>query len=141
MIDEELKQKAQRLALERAEKSAALENAKQEVELSLNQLDAQIEELADMQKKLIADKQELLALLGRPDPLKQRKRQAPGTLIKAYTEALKTSPQGMTSTEVVAWLKKNRPELKTVSIPAVLSRGLDDGRLQKDDQGRFTLAW
>ena len=141
MIDEELKQKAQRLALERAEKSAALENAKQEVELSLNQLDAQIEELADMQKKLIADKQELLALLGRPDPLKLRKRQAPGTLIKAYTEALKASPQGMTSTEVVAWLKKNRPELKTVSIPAVLSRGLDEGRLQKDDQGRFKLAW
>lgn len=141
MIDEGLKQKMQRLASERAEKTAALENARQEAELSLKQLDAQIEELAALQHKLIADKQELLVLLGQIVPGKKiKKRQARGTLIFAYTEALKANPKGMISAEVVAWVQKNMPDIETRSIISVLSRGVDDGRLHKDDQGRFRLA-
>ena len=141
MIDEDLKQKMQRLALETAEKNAALRNARQEAELTIKQLDGQLEELSDWQDKLIAQKQELLRLLGRPDPVKRERRQAPGTLIAAYTEALKANSTGLTSTEIVSWLDKNKPELKTTSIPAVLSRGVDDGRLLRDDRGRYRLAY
>ena len=140
MIDEDLKQKMQRLAREAAEKDAALRNARQEAELSIKQLDAQIEELSDWQDKLIIQKQEFLRLLGRPEPVQRERRQARGTLIAAYTEALKANPTGLTSTEIVAWLDKNKPELKTTSIPAVLSRGVDDGRLLRDNRGCYRLA-
>lgn len=140
MIDEDLKQKMQRLALETAEKNAALRNARQEADLSIKQLDAQLEELSDWQDKLIAQRQELLMLLGRSGPAQRDRRQAPGSLIAAYTEALKANLTGLTSTEIVAWLDKNRPELKTTSIPAVLSRGVDDGRLLRDNRGRYRLA-
>lgn len=140
MIDEDLKQKMQRLAHEAAEKDAALRNARQEAELSIKQLDAQIAELSDWQDKLIAQKQEFLRLLGRPEPVQRERRQARGSLIAAYTEALAASTTGLTSTEIVDWLDKNRPELKTSSIPAVLSRGVDDGRLLRDDRGRYRLA-
>ena len=141
MIDEELKQKAQKLHLASLEKETAFRNARQEVELALEGLDAQIKELSDMMHDLNAKRQELRKLLGRPDSSSKQKRQAPGTLIKAYTEALKSNPHGMTSPEVVAWLKTNKPELKTTSIPAVLSRGLVEGNLQKDDLGRYRLAY
>lgn len=141
MIDEDLKQKMQRLASERADKTAAFENARQEAELSLKQLDAQIEELADLQHKLVAEKHELLSLLGQVVHGKKiKKRQARGTLIRAYTEALKANPKGMISAEVVEWVQKNIPDINTQSIISVLSRGVDDGRLQKDDQGRFRLV-
>lgn len=141
MIDEDLKQRMQRLALETSEKNAALRNARQEAELTIKQLDAQLEELSDWQDKLIAQKQELLRLLGRPEPVQRERRQAPGTLIAAYTEALTANSKGLTSTEIVTWLDKNKPELKTTSIPAVLSRGVDDGRLLRDDRGRYRLAY
>lgn len=139
VIDEDIKQKAQRLLHASAEKDAALRNAQQEVELGLKQLDAHIQDVSNILNELNAQKQELLKLLGRPDPLKKPKRQEPGSLITAYTDALTSNPQGMKSREIVAWLQKNRPELKTTSIPAVLSRGIDDGRLKKDEQGRFHL--
>jgi hypothetical protein len=141
MIDEDLKQKMQRLAREAAEKDAALRNAQQEAELSIKQLDAQIEELSDWQDKLIIQKQEFLRLLGRPEPVQRERRQARGSLIAAYTEALEASTTGLTSTEIVDWLDKNKPDLKTTSIPAVLSRGVDDGRLLRDERGRYRLAY
>lgn len=141
MIDEDLKQKMQRLAREAAEKDAALRNARQEAELSIKQLDAQIEELSDWQDKLIIQKQEFLRLLGRPEPVQRERRQARGSLIAAYTEALEASTTGLTSTEIVDWLDKNKPDLKTTSIPAVLSRGVDDGRLLRDERGRYRLAY
>lgn len=140
MIDEDFKQKMQSLAMEAAQKDAALRNARQEAERSIKQLDAQLEELTDWQGKLIAQKQELLRLLGRPGTAQRERRQAPGTLIAAYTEALKANPTGLTSTEIVAWLDKNKPELKTTSIPAVLSRGVDDGRLLRNNRGCYRLV-
>lgn len=141
MIDEDLKQKMQRLAREAAEKDAALRNARQEAELSIKQLDAQIEELSEWQDKLIIQKQEFLRLLGRPEPVQRERRQARGSLIAAYTEALEASTTGLTSTEIVDWLDKNKPDLKTTAIPAVLSRGVDDGRLLRDERGRYRLAY
>jgi hypothetical protein len=141
MIDEDFKQKMERLAFEAAEKDAALRNARQEAELSIKQLDVQIEELSRLQDKLNAQKHELLKLLGRPDPVQRGRRQPRGSLIAAYTEALKASTTGLTSNEIVSWLGKNKPELKTGAIPAVLSRGVDDGRLLRDDRGCYRLAY
>ena len=157
-IDEELKEKMEKIKRQEEQSKANVISLAQENEILLKQVEdnkkeiqerakgelksveEQLIELDKIIKSLNEYREQLLPILGRPnsESPKPAKKQKPGLLIGVYCEALREHPEGLTSSETVDWAKKNRPEVKTSSLPAVMSRGFTDGKLTKKGS-RFFL--
>lgn len=68
-----------------------------------------------------------------------RERQARGLLPQACLNALMANPSGLTSAQVVEWIKRNEPEVKPGAAPAVLSRMRTKGEIRKSPTGYYSL--
>ncbi len=138
MFEEEMKHGVK--AATRVDAEKTLMPAREDLELALRIVDARLDEVMRQRQELTARRAELQSLLHRSDASRPKPAHTPGMLITACSEAVNAHPQGLKSAEVVAWLRQNRPDLKTNAIPAVLLRSVENGRLICDAQGRYRLT-
>lgn len=140
MFEEEMKLGIETAVRVGAATAPGLGPVRAKVEVALKRVDARLVEVSRLKQDLRTRRMELRCLLNRSDAKGARPAHAPGLLIAACSEAVNAHPDGLTSAEVVDWLRKNRPDLKTKAVPAVLLRNVENGRLIRDAQGRYRLT-
>lgn len=128
----------QRIALRESE----IARERQELQIVARQelaaLDSRIDEVRDQLDSLEEKREELARFIGLPSSSDQT-RMAHGALKELCIEALKTTIEGMRSTDVKSWIEKNHPGIRTASVPATLSRQVEYGVLSRDELGRYSL--
>jgi hypothetical protein len=151
MIDKDHAARIEELKQRKVADQSALDRARNNLEATLQDIEAEIDNLDAMRASLAEYRDELHVQLGRTGAAHgadtphharavKKPRQASGTLIRAYTAALTARPGGLTSAQVTEWIRRTYPEIQVGSVPAVLARGLQSGVLRKDDYGRFLLV-
>lgn len=125
MIEERMKQilaEKQRLAQEEAE----LRNLAAE---ELERINAQIQELEQR-------KEQLEEFLGIEDV---QQRAAHGQIMQLCLRTIGESGGGLTSSEVKERIEQENIGMKLTSVPATLSRMMNNGRLRRDESGRYYI--
>ncbi len=136
--DYDLAEKMQALARKRADVAREEEEIRHLAQLTFGQLDRKIEELEAGLADLLEERQNLADFLGLTVQ-SSSERLAHGALKELCFEALEQSADGMRSAEVKEWITKNHPDIKVSSVPATLSRQMEQGALKKDQFGRYSL--
>ncbi|ARU00883.1 hypothetical protein [Yoonia vestfoldensis] len=141
-FDETLAAQMQRLREQQKKQLAELSAARDGIRQQLTDVNNQLAYLNQIQSELVKFRDKLITDLGEGTRgLKNRgTRQAPGTLIKAYRKALEANPQGLTAREVADWVKENMENVNVGAMPAVMSKAVTDGNLNKDGYGRHFLV-
>lgn len=100
-----------------------------------------IKEIDAERENLIEERKQLLFLANGETPNEESARpsirQPRGVLKDACLAALDASTDGLTSSEVVTWLEKNRPDIMPKSAPSILSRLATDLEVSRDARGVY----
>jgi hypothetical protein len=129
MSDESLTERMQRLASERArilqEEELMRAEAQQELETTNRQIEA-LEEKRDALESFLNIKD-------------AARRLQHGTLRNLCIKMLKRNPSGLTSGQIKELIEKENPGMRVGSVPASLSYQTAQGRLKRDEFGRYFL--
>jgi predicted RNase H-like nuclease (RuvC/YqgF family) len=122
-----LQEKMERIAAERERLAREEAAMRDEAMAELDRINSEIEALE--QKK-----DALEAFLGLDDGAQ---RAGHGQITQLCLRALASSTTGMTAGDVKDWIEADSPGTRVVSVPAALSRLMSQGRLRRDDAGRY----
>jgi hypothetical protein len=129
-MDEELRQKMERVRSERLRILQEEEVVRQEAQLELDRVIAEI--------GVLEGKRELLESF--LDINDSEKRLQHGTIRNLCFDILARYPDGLTSSQIKDIIEKENPGMRLGSVPASLSYQMAQGRLERDSQGRYTLV-
>lgn len=98
-------------------------------------------------KELVRVNEEIEALEVRKEQLESLlgldvggQRAAHGQIQQLCLEAVSSGSEPMTSSQIRDYLEMRYPGMKLTSVPATLSRMMMNGKLQRDERGRYLLA-
>lgn len=139
-IDEDLAQRMRRVREREAEVQREREEVRHFARQELAQIEARIDELKESLEAIEIKRDQLCDFLGIQSQDGSNERLAHGALKELCFEALKGSTEGMRSGDVKAWIAMKHPSIKISSVPATLSRQVEQGLLVRDSLGRYRLA-
>jgi len=119
--------KLAKIAAERerlAEEEAAMRD---EAMAELEKINAEIEALEQR-------KERIEAFLGLDEGAQ---RAGHGQITQLCLRAVAASGQGMTTAEIRDWIEGDSPGTRLASVPSTLSRLMSQGRLRRDESGRY----
>ncbi|MEJ1156927.1 hypothetical protein [Prosthecomicrobium sp. N25] len=122
--------KLTRIAAERDRLARGEASMREDALAELERINAEIESLE--QKK-----ESLEALLGLEDSSTRAGR---GQIVQLCLRALSSASEGMTSAEVRDWIEADAPGTRLQSVPSTLSRLINQGRLRRDEAGRYFVV-
>jgi hypothetical protein len=128
-MDDEFRQKIERIKNERLRIPQEEEAVRAEAQLELERVIAEIEKLEERREGL-----ESFLNINDSD-----KRLQHGTIRNLCFEILSRYPEGLTSSQMKDIIEKERPGMRLASVPASLSYQTAQGRLSRDAMGRYTL--
>jgi hypothetical protein len=129
-MNESLQEKIERLATERARVAREEEQVRYEAQQELDRI---VREIEALEKK----RETLEAYLNIDD---DEKRLQHGTIRNLVFDILSRHPGGLTSSQIKEVIEKENPGMRTASVPASLSYQAAQGRVKRDNYGRYTLA-
>jgi hypothetical protein len=130
MAIESLADKLNRLARERQRLASEEEAVRAEAHSELARLNDEIDLLEERKEQLEA----YLGLNGTPQ------RAAHGQISQLCLTAVADSGVPVSSAEIRELIEKSNPGLKLTSVPGTLSRLVSQGRLQRNDAGKYSLV-
>ena len=139
-IDDELAQRMQRVR----DREFEIQREREEVRYFARQeyanVEAQIDELKEKIEALEIKRDQLADFLGIALSENSQDRLAHGVLKELCFEALNSNPDGLRSHEVKSWISGRHPNIKVSSVPATLSRQMEQGMLTRDGLGKYYLV-
>lgn len=139
-VDEDLAEKMQRIRVRESELQREKDEVKHFARQELSQLEIRIDEYREKIEELEIKRDQLADFLGIARDDDGSTRLGHGALKELCFEALRSNEDGLRSADVKAWIAKNHPGTKTASVPATLSRQLEQGALQRDGLGRYQMV-
>jgi len=127
---ESLAEKMRRLTDERARIEAEEVAMRHEALADLERITEEIEALEER-------KEQLEAFLGLNETIQ---RAAHGQILQLCLGAVAETSHPLTSAEVKDILEKGNPGMKLTSVPGTLSRLVSQGRMRRDEFGRYSMA-
>lgn len=138
-VDEDLAQRMQRVREREAELGREKEEVRHFARSELGQIQARIDETKEALEALEIRRDQLCDFLGLQIQEDTSERMAHGALKELCFEALRGSAEGLRSAEVKVWVLRKHPNTKVTSIPATLSRQMEQGILARDTLGRYRI--
>lgn len=98
---------------------------------------AELERVNDEIEALEARKEQLEAFLGLNET---SQRAGHGQILQLCLRVVSESPRPLSSAEVKDILERENPGMKLTSVPGTLSRLVTQGRMRRDELGRYLMA-
>lgn len=138
-IDNDLAAKMRRLRDRESDLAKEKAETRHFAQQELHQLESKITTSRAELNALISAKSEIERFMGIQKLATKSERMGHGAIKELCFEALRVTGSPMSSNDIKIWLSKNHPDVKSVSVPATLSRQVEYGNLTKDQRGKYSL--